>query len=65
MKDSIDDLVREIETKGKQLGNTYDDFEMLAIAILDSSWDEFPDGLLQYTLENYLAEKAKELGTIL
>jgi len=58
----IKDLIGEIEEKGRELGNTYDDFEMLAIAVLDSNWDDFPNGLLQYALEGYLADKAKELG---
>jgi len=62
MAKSVNDLIKEIEEKGRELGNTYDDFEMLAITVLDSSWDDFPDGLLQYSLEAYLADKAKELG---
>jgi len=64
-KKTVDEHVNYIEVKGQELGGEYADFEMLAIQILDSNWDDFPDGLLQYTLENYLAEKAKELGTIL
>jgi len=40
----------------------YEHIEMLAIAILDSEFDLYPEGVLQYFLMNYLATKRSHFG---
>jgi len=40
----------------------YEHIEMLAIAILDSEFDLYPEGVLQYFLMNYLATQRSHFG---
>jgi len=40
----------------------YEHHEMLAIAVLDSEFDHYPDGVLQDFLMDYLATKRRQLG---
>jgi hypothetical protein len=40
----------------------YDQYEMLAIEILDSEFDQFEDGLLEHHLQTFLLLKRLELG---
>lgn len=39
----------------------YDKYEMTAISILDSNFDQFPDHELEIFLKHYLAFKAEQL----
>lgn len=39
----------------------YDHYEMTAISILDSNFDDFPDNELEIFLKHYLTLKEKEL----
>jgi len=40
----------------------YDHIEMLAISVLDSEFDLYPDGVLQDFLMDYLDTKRRQLG---
>lgn len=40
----------------------YEHFEMLAIAVLDSEFDNYPEGTLQDFLMDYLTTKRKQLS---
>ena len=57
----ISELIEYIETKGKELGGDYADYEMLAIQILDSSFEDYRSGELEAELKNYLQKKWREL----
>ena len=60
----VEEVKQYINKTGKELGGEYEDYEMIAIQILDSQFDEFPEGLLQRELESYLLDKSYELGAI-
>lgn len=40
----------------------YEHFEMACITVLDSEFDNYPDGVLESFLMDYLATKRKQLG---
>jgi len=40
----------------------YDHLESLAIAVLDSEFDHYPDGVLQDFLMSYLDDRRRQMG---
>ena len=59
---TIQDWVEYIERVGEQLGGKYEDYEIVAIQVLDSEFDNYPDTQLEDAFRTFLANKEKELA---
>jgi len=57
LEKAVDDLPKANTTLGK-----YEQYEMIAIQVLDSEHEDFNEGSLEKCLMAYLQAKARELG---
>ncbi len=52
----LEKVVQELIDKGVASGDLYDTYESVAIQILDSEFDDYPEGELEQYLMDYLSE---------
>nr|WP_067286618.1 hypothetical protein [Marinobacterium profundum] len=57
LEEAVKALSSEVDTPSE----LYDRYEMVAVELLDSNFDTFPDGVLEEFLRDYLLIKEKQL----
>jgi len=58
----LEEAVLRLPGEAATPADLYDRYEMLATQILDSEWEDYPDGMLEEYLTTYLYLKRLEFG---